>query len=416
MRTLFALIPILFLLAPSARAQERACYQLQATDTAGDHPAGDPLAVPGWEQLWEVGLLASTAIQHEALSEPMLHVTLHPGLQAAPVLRAEPSGEPGPMALFAWSRPPETWCSDGPVSLELVLDGARDRLTVASEPGAALVIDGVTRIDGEVLSLEVATPTMRTAAAQVAPRPDGPPEFTLVVTVAADPARPELVVPVHHHYLLLESAEGLASGSAIPPPVTIGRPAEAEEQAPTAVIDGQEQAEAVQEQAEAVQEADEAEPEEDRKSYLGDASSGWFHLGGGGALIRPGNGAFTGGGRFALGIGGYTFFFYGGAGFEMDFSPVVPWKVHGVGYLGVHLPIPVVHPIIGIKVAGGLATDPLNNRAGPSLGIGGQAGFIFRAFDSRGGFRFVVEPTFSLTGMGDDVSTFELWFVAAAVF
>lgn len=407
---LLATLLICLLLAPTARADERSCYQVTAIDGAAEHPAGDRLAVPGWDGLWSVNILASTSLLHEARTEPRLEVTLHPDKQAAPVLRTLPGGEPGPMALHAWSRPPDTWCSDGPVPLDLVLDGAGDTLTLSTDPVAALAIGGVTRIDGQVLAVHVPTFGVQTASAQVAPRVDGPPAFTLVVTLAPEPSRPDHVVQVHFHYARAGEADTLVSGAALPPPVALNRPIDPAGSGATA--------DAATEDARPTEaaEGEEEEQDEDSKSYLGDVSSGWFHLGGGGALIRPGNGAFTGGGRFALGFGGYTFFFYGGAGFEADFSPVVPVKAHGVAYLGVHIPIPVVHPLIGVKVAGGMAADPLTGRIGPSLGIGGQAGFIFRAFDGRGGLRFVVEPTFGLTGMGDDVSTFELWFVVAAVF
>lgn len=400
---LFLLLAALLTPRP-ADAQERACYRLTKVNTAGTHDSGDPMAVSDWEQLWTVRLLASLDLRHVAVSAPPLEVTLHADLQSATVGRTDLQGTPGPEGRYAWSRPPEVWCSDGPAALVLVLDGEGERLGLATIPGAAVVVDGITRVDGEILSMAVEAPGLRTAVTSVAPRVDGPPEFTLVALVAPDRARPELVLPVQHHYIRLDTSVGLASGAPIPPPAIVdsGRPLAG----PDSDVDPDQKP----------LPSDYPEDDGDRKSYLGDASSGWFHLGGGGALIRPGTGAFTGGGRFALGFGGYTFFFYGGAGFEMDWSPVVPFKVHGVGYLGVHIPIPVVHPLIGVKVAGGMATDPVQGRVGPSLGIGGQAGVMLRAFDGRGGLRFMVEPTFGLTGMGDDESTFELWFVLAAVF
>jgi hypothetical protein len=408
---LLATLAPALLLATTANAEERACYQLARADTPEEHDPSERLSWPEGAT-WEVVLLASLSVRHTATSAPRLEVTLDSDLQGATVERASEDGTPGPVGHYAWSRPPDVWCSDVPASLEMGIQGQGESLRFSTFPAASVVMDGVTRVDDEILSVQMVAPGLRQTRIPVAPRVDGPPEFTLLVTVAPDLQRPDLVLPIHHHYVRMPTADGAQAGGPTPPPILASsEPPDAElgegDPPPVGEDEGEEQAET---------EGEAPAEEEHKKSYLGDVSSGWFHLGGGGALIRPGTDAFTGGGRFALGFGGYTFFFYGGAGFEMDFSPVVPLKTHGVAYLGVHIPIPVVHPLIGVKVAGGMAADPLTGRVGPSLGIGGQAGLIIRAFDGRGGFRFMVEPTFGLTGMGDDVSTFELWFVAAAVF
>ena len=391
--TLLAVI----LAAPVAQADDRACYQLASVETPSDHEPEETPFAPGWYERWDVGTLAGLDVRHSALSAPLLQVDLARDLQSATAARTIADGTLGPAGRYAWSRPPDVWCSHAPGQLQVVIQGQGDSLRFSTVPGASLALDGLTRVDDEVLTVVVETPGLRTTSVTAAPRVDGPPAFTLVLTITPDRSRPELVVPVHHRYERMPTLEGVTAGAPTPPSVIVGSAGD-EGGTPLTV------------------EPIDSEEEEDEKSYLGDVNSGWFHLGGGGALIRPGTGAFTGGGRFALGFGGYTFFFYGGAGFEMDWSPVVPWKVHGVAYLGVAIPIPVVHPLIGVKVAGGMATDPLGGRIGPSLGIGGQAGVIIRAFDRGGGFRFMVEPTFGLTGMGNDTSTFELWFVAAAVF
>ncbi len=145
-----------------------------------------------------------------------------------------------------------------------------------------------------------------------------------------------------------------------------------------------------------------------KKSYLGDANSGWFHLGGGVGAMAADNGRnkFTSG-RFILGGGGYTFGFYFGGGMELSGTRAIPFELQGVMSLGVHIPIPVVHPMFGLKAGLGLAALPrgvdpyfsidvgmpdTGHHAIPSAMIGCQMGVMIREFDGNFGVRLMIEP------------------------
>ena len=134
--------------------------------------------------------------------------------------------------------------------------------------------------------------------------------------------------------------------------------------------------------------------DEDTKNYRGDANSPWFHVGGGFGWVQllgpfdelPAQFA----GRFTLGGGGYTYGFYGGGGFEITGHPRAPFSLHGLGMLGVHIPVPVVHPMFGLKIGGGFSlvgTTPV-----PEVTVGGTLGVIIRQFDGILGVRVMVEP------------------------
>jgi len=141
-----------------------------------------------------------------------------------------------------------------------------------------------------------------------------------------------------------------------------------------------------------------------KKTVIGDLTSPWFHVGGGvGAASDTSNAAF--GGRFTLGGGFYTIMFASGGGLEVSGNALLPLSVHGVLTLGIAIPIPVFHPIFAFKGGGGFA---LHSSAGltPELTLGGQAGFILRAFDGKPGFRLMVEPAYLLSpwyGAGAEV-------------
>ena len=127
------------------------------------------------------------------------------------------------------------------------------------------------------------------------------------------------------------------------------------------------------------------------RSYVGDANSRWFHVGGGVGAINTYEGYTSPVGRFVIGGGGYTFGFYATGGLEVSGTDMMPVMVQGVGGLGVHIPIPVVHPMFGFKIGGGFARFP----GGPSPAgtIGAQLGMIVREYDGRVGFRLLVEPS-----------------------
>ncbi len=125
-------------------------------------------------------------------------------------------------------------------------------------------------------------------------------------------------------------------------------------------------------------------------SYVRDANKRWFHVGGGVGAIEPDH---TRGvsptGRFVIGGGGYTFGLYGHSGLELSGTSRIPFELQGVVGLGVHIPIPVVHPMLGVKAGLGVANAGLVT---PSFMIGGQFGVLVRQFDGNVGIRVMVEP------------------------
>ncbi len=56
---------------------------------------------------------------------------------------------------------------------------------------------------------------------------------------------------------------------------------------------------------------------------------------------------------------------------------------------GVHIPIPVVHPMIGLRGGGG--TVRIGEQMRPEGFVGGQLGIIIRKFDGRLGIRINVD-------------------------
>ena len=149
---------------------------------------------------------------------------------------------------------------------------------------------------------------------------------------------------------------------------------------------------------------------EKKRSYVGDANSGWFHVGGGvGALVTEPGHFRKPTGRFILGGGGYTFGLYAGGGMELSHTQLVPFELLGHASLGVHIPIPVVHPMFGLKAGAGLAVLPrgvepwfeidtgmdalgIRNKPIPSFMLGCQLGVMIREFDGNVGVRLMVEP------------------------
>ena len=135
-------------------------------------------------------------------------------------------------------------------------------------------------------------------------------------------------------------------------------------------------------------------------TWIGDTTSGWAHIGGGGGL---GDGlAPSAGGRAIFGVGAYTIGIYAGAELDLTFTPVLPFSVGGVGMVGVHIPFPVFHPMFGIRAGGGFAVA--HGYAGPTGTVGGQIGFIVRQFDGRYGVRLNIDADavfFRDTGGGD---------------
>ena len=137
-----------------------------------------------------------------------------------------------------------------------------------------------------------------------------------------------------------------------------------------------------------------------KRTYAGDANSGWGHIGGGfgamdaASLTLDGINAGTiPQGRIVLGGGGYTFGFFGGGGVDLTFSEVIPFRLDLYGVLGVHIPIPVVHPLLGIK--GGIGFGMFSGGSGtpsPVVNVGAQLGTIIRDYDRKLGIRLMADP------------------------
>jgi hypothetical protein len=123
---------------------------------------------------------------------------------------------------------------------------------------------------------------------------------------------------------------------------------------------------------------------------LGEISKSYVHVGGGLGAGGGQDGAeplLTG--RANLGAGAYTIGVYGGGELALTFDPAVPLSAAAIGTVGVHLPIPVVHPLVGLRAGPGLArVDGANSF---QWTLGGQAGVIVRAPGQRLGLRLMVD-------------------------
>jgi len=319
--------------------------------------------------------------------------------------RASIERERGPSEL-GWSAPPEVWCAGDPVMLEAWFAGAQGGLQYDGWPVASVVGEATAPVllataPGSERFFHQGEPKDLTGQLRAAPR--GGAAFALIVRVDMGNGQ---WVGVKFDYERDETAT--ASGAPVPPP-----PRTSPQSQPPAMQGSSADAEDV----------DDEDDGKKKRSYLGDVNAGWFHLGGGFGLAI--NETILGqpvvpGGRFQLGVGGYTFMLYGGGGMDMDFRPGTPFRVGGHGYVGVALPLPVFHPMFGFKGGGGVGfvDDGFGTLSpAPHFKLGGQAGFIIRKFDGKPGFRLMVEGDYvetSIPGLGSGVD-FELWVVFAGV-
>lgn len=136
-----------------------------------------------------------------------------------------------------------------------------------------------------------------------------------------------------------------------------------------------------------------------RRTLMGDLNSRWFHVGGGaGAIADPYSQQGGAAGRFILGGGAYTIGFYGGGGMEITASPISTPSFSAVANLGFAIPVPVVHPLVGLRGLAGLhptsVASDTSAFVAPHVGAGLQAGFIIREFDGRPGLRLMVDTGF----------------------
>lgn len=136
------------------------------------------------------------------------------------------------------------------------------------------------------------------------------------------------------------------------------------------------------------------------RTVLGDLNSRWMYVGGGpGIVVDPFTQESSVAGRFILGGGGYTIGLYGGGGMEVTGSALTTPSLSAVGFFGAAIPVPVVHPMVGLRGHVGLHPKQASRSAGlpglgapaPHVGAGLQAGFIIRQFDGRPGMRLMLD-------------------------
>lgn len=128
-------------------------------------------------------------------------------------------------------------------------------------------------------------------------------------------------------------------------------------------------------------------------ALAGDANKPWFHIGGGfgATVVDVDERAAVRTARFVVGGGRYVPFFYAGGEFQLSGSSYEAVKLTGVGYVGLAPPIPVFHPLIGVRIGGGHHLAPKGDALLPHLTVGPQAGFILRKFDGKVGLRFMMD-------------------------
>ena len=69
---------------------------------------------------------------------------------------------------------------------------------------------------------------------------------------------------------------------------------------------------------------------------------------------------------------------------------LAPLQLTGVGYVGIAIPLPVLHPLIGIRGGGGFHVER-GAAPAPHYTLGPQFGFILRQFDGKPGARFMID-------------------------
>ncbi len=148
-----------------------------------------------------------------------------------------------------------------------------------------------------------------------------------------------------------------------------------------------------------------------------DLTKKWFHIGGGFGGVGPGvteeGAAVYGAPRFVLGSGGYTWFLYGGTELAITHTEVEKFRIEGAGMIGVAVPIPVFHPMIGIR--GAIGGHTTGQAFLPQISVGPQTGFILRKFDGRPGLRLMVDGGANIRPVEQEVVP-EIFVTLAGVF
>lgn len=118
---------------------------------------------------------------------------------------------------------------------------------------------------------------------------------------------------------------------------------------------------------------------------------GWIHLGGGAGAVHTGAGGVSyEAGRFVAGGGGYTWFLYGGSEVAITGHRETPFSLDAAAFVGIAVPVPVVHPLLGVRGAiGGHVTS--GHELAPQVSVGPQVGFLLRPFDGKPGLRLMLD-------------------------
>ncbi len=405
--------------AAVAEAEEAECWALVdiAPTTYGD-------------QYWTV-----SGDRYE-LTSGLGAATFEDGWQAARLERGDDQ-----RARVAWNKPPARWCAGDPAGLSATATGNFGgflydtypvaAIVTAQEPSPPVPLAGVLAEDA--LVIRGGQPTELFGTILVSPRPGGE-QWKLIAR--ADLGNGQWVGIVYT-YDKLASGSGAATTAPTAPPagdgpaVAAGGDGENENENDDEnenenddenenENEDENEDEDEDEDEDENEDEDEKDDDDDKPSYLRDVNRGWFHIGGGFGFPTP---VTLPGGLFELGVGFYTFGFYAGGGFQLTVLPEPVVRPHFIGYVGVHIPTPVFHPMFGFRISGGssvrdsgIATGtganlPMNT---PSAEFGGQAGFILREFGGGQGFRFMVEPVYALDAV-DGLGAFELWFSFAGV-
>ena len=94
-------------------------------------------------------------------------------------------------------------------------------------------------------------------------------------------------------------------------------------------------------------------------------------------------------GKIGVGAGLYVPMLTLGGGADLTLMTAGRGMVEGFGNVGVAIPIPVWHPLIGFKVGAGLHWEP--HGVGPHILYGPQVGWILRPWTRQLGLRALVE-------------------------
>ncbi len=136
--------------------------------------------------------------------------------------------------------------------------------------------------------------------------------------------------------------------------------------------------------------SDETTDDEVDEELLDDLASPYLYIGAGaGGRFDPYFGKIEPLAKIGVGAGFYVPMLYLGGGADLTLQSEGRGFFEGFGNLGISIPVPVWHPLIGFKVGGGLHWDSQGH--GTHLLYGPQVGWILRPYQKQLGLRAVVE-------------------------